>query len=174
MFVFGELWRHTPSMEDTYLIGQDIALGELLWIPLQNAWFFVLASAVLILGPLALERRTTERSSLRGPFLEELQEELLFSLDSLFDMGRLVDLPPGGHRGQSARFGRLVFQVATGMSILFALPVMSVIAYGTLQILLASGRAFLIADWINWSVFGASVSFGILYLFINGMVALRE
>jgi hypothetical protein len=70
--------------------------------------------------------------------------------------------------------GGLAYQVVVWLSVLLALPVMGLIAYITLQVLLAAGITVPIKEWIDRSVISASILFELLFLFINSIVALQD
>jgi hypothetical protein len=149
----------TPSEGETFLIGQDITLDQLIWIPLQDAGFYLVILLFVLF--MVFRRGEVVHPISRGYTLDDLLFD--WSLDQYLD----------NHRPE-ARLGGLAYQVVVWLSVLLALPVMGLIAYITLQVLLAAGITVPIKEWIDRSVISASILFELLFLFINSIVALQD
>jgi len=153
------LLRYAPSEGSTYIINQDITLNQLLWIPLQDAGFYLVV--ILFFLFVLFMRGEVVRPVSRGYTWEDLV--LDWSLDRFLDARR-----------QEAKRGKLAYQVVIWTSVLLALPVMGLISYGTLQILLSKGVSVPIKQWMDITVFGTGVVLGLLFFLVNGAVALQD
>lgn len=158
--VMQQLVRHTPSEGDIYLIGQDITLNQLILIPLQDVGFYLVV-ILFFLAMLFFRRGNVVRIRTRGYTVDDL----------LFDwsLERFLN-----NRRPGAKLGGLVYRVVIVLSMLFALPVAGLIAYGMLWILLSVGMIVPIQGWIDRSILGSCILFALLFISINGVIALQD
>jgi hypothetical protein len=146
--------HHPPSQGDTLILGQDITLRELLWIPLQDAGFYLCFVLLLVYGILFGSRRASLRRETFGAGL---------SFDRWLDMGR-----EDGKRGWWA------YQVLTMVALVLALPVTGLASYGTMQVFRLSGQTKSVADWLNSSVLVAALIYALAYYIVNSAIALSD
>ncbi len=152
LLVMGKrLWLHTPGSGNTFIIGRDITLNDLLWIPLQDAGCY-LGLAVIVAGMFVFVRyrASTEIESLY-PF-------------SMF--GKWLD----GERTSSRR-GRVIYQVMVVLTLLLALPAVGLGSFVTLRVLLMGGHRVLIKTWIDWTVFSVGAVAALVYYLVNSLIA---
>lgn len=148
------LWQNTPSSGNMFVIGQDITLNQLLWIPLQDAGCYILILVVFIGIYLFRGRKTS-------PDIELLYPNLPF--DRWLDRDR-----------RTGKRGWLVYQIMTATTILLALPVTGLVSYATLRILLAPWEKILIKTWIDRSTLGVGAIFALVYYAVNSIIALQD
>ena len=148
------LRHHPPSYGDTHIFGQDITMRELLWIPLQDAGFYVLAAVILIGGLLF---RPLRASSGRETFTSGV------SFDRWLDTDRKTSKP-----------GWLVYRIMTVVALVLALPVTGLASYVTMPIFLARGDRISIPVWIDLSVLVAGAIYTLVYYIVNSVIVVQD
>ena len=155
VWVMGErLWWHFLGSESLRDAGQGITLNDLLWIPVQDAEFYTVF-ALALLG-LYLFRR-----SRREPRVEPLVRD--FAFDRWLNRDRAA-----------ARRGGIVYAVLNTVAVLFAIPTTGLLSYVTLQGLLATGREWLLTDWVRWSGYVSGAIYALVYYIVNSAIALQD
>lgn len=147
------LWMYKPSVGNVLIIDRDITLNELLWIPLQDAEFYILA--VVLLGLFVLFRRTASSQ------IEPLSSDGI--LDRWLDTDRKM-----GKRG------RVVYYVMVLLTVLLGLPMTGLGAYVALHFLLMRGEVVPLKSWINLTVFGVGTITALIYYAVNSVIALLD
>lgn len=156
-----QLWSHMPPDGEIWVIGQDITIGELIWVPLQNVGCYLIFPVLLMLVAFWLDR--IGRRKKQHTFLVLLEEVLFGS-----PVARILE-----KSYHAAKIGCLVHQVLLGVSLVLMLPVTGALAYAILQFQLMDGQVHYIEDWMEATILGVSTVFGLAYFFTNEMIALR-